>query len=218
MTSNGKEDQYQQSAAVKPGSTPDANETARDTSQQDLRLLRLFNHYRHDWMNDIQILMSYVQLKKYDKLPPMMEKIKDRVQQESMISNLGLPSLVVYLLTFKTEVKELQLKVRMNEEVRLQSFADADKLVQIVKDVLELYKREAQGAPECVDNMLSLTWSKPEERLQLDFRYEGGCKLERVQAQGELLARQWKQHGIGLDTLYGEGCIDWTIIWTAGRN
>ncbi len=41
-----------------------ALESAALASEQDLLVLRLFNHYRHDWMNDIQILMGYVQLKK----------------------------------------------------------------------------------------------------------------------------------------------------------
>ncbi|MCZ8513359.1 Spo0B domain-containing protein [Paenibacillus filicis] len=40
------------------------SESANDETDQNLRLLRLFNHYRHDWMNDIQILFWLCEIEK----------------------------------------------------------------------------------------------------------------------------------------------------------
>ncbi|UUZ84411.1 Spo0B domain-containing protein [Paenibacillus sp. P26] len=116
----------------------------RDEVDPDGRVLRLFNHYRHDWMNDIQILFGYVKLKKYDKLLDLMEKINEKVRQESYISKLGLPSLIVRLLSFQAEVKEPQLVLRMDEEIRMQDMKHADQAAEFLLAILECFRCEAK--------------------------------------------------------------------------
>lgn len=59
------------------------------------------NHHRHDWMNDLQVLYGYLRLGKLDKSLQCVERIKERVTEESRISKLGIPSLVFYLQSFR---------------------------------------------------------------------------------------------------------------------
>lgn len=62
--------------------------------------IRMLNHHRHDWMNELQILYGYIQLGKLDKSVACVERIKERMALESKISKLGIPSLVfIYIHT-----------------------------------------------------------------------------------------------------------------------
>lgn len=192
----------------------EASESAVHESEQDLRVLRLFNHYRHDWMNDIQILMGYVQLKKYDKLLKMMEKIKDKVQQESLISKLGMPSLILYLFAFKSEVKELQLNIRINEEIHLQELPYPNEVAEGVMMLLEGFKQEALTQADSEVHALELTWSKQERTLSLHISYEGGYLPDRLQQLEQSLISRWQKHGVSIRSRYEEKSVAWAAAWT----
>ncbi|MFS0727374.1 Spo0B domain-containing protein [Paenibacillus sp. 1P07SE] len=85
----------------------------------DVRLasIRTLNHHRHDWMNELQVLYGYIRLQKPDKTVQCVERIRDRMIMESRIAKLGEPELVLFLQTFRTASKSLQLEVILEEEV-----------------------------------------------------------------------------------------------------
>ncbi|MEK8131364.1 Spo0B domain-containing protein [Paenibacillus filicis] len=214
MASNAKAEGYAHLPTDEPERDSAASESTRLASEQDLRMLRLFNHYRHDWMNDIQVLMGYVQLKKYDKLPAMMEKIKDKVQQESLISKLGIPSLILFLLNFQAEVKELQLDVRMNEEIRLHELPGWEDVEEGIKRILAGFRKEAASSPYSDDNNLELVWTKLEHELRLDIRYTGVCQAERVRQLEQGLIRFWETQQTRIQSNYEEQEVLWSVQWT----
>ncbi|MBP1156577.1 MULTISPECIES: Spo0B domain-containing protein [unclassified Paenibacillus] len=180
----------------------------------DLRILRLFNHYRHDWMNDIQILMGYVQLKKYDKLSSLMEKIKDKVQQESYVSKLGIPHLIIHLLTFQAEVKELTLDIRLREEVHLYELEHPEASAEDVIAVLDAFKEEAGESTED-QNLLELHLNREEDRLLLIAVYEGAYVNERmVRKEAELNATRLAGGDSKLETKYEERKVIWRLQWS----
>ncbi|ANS75492.1 hypothetical protein AWM70_13545 [Paenibacillus yonginensis] len=76
-------------------------------------------HYRHDWMNDLQILYGYIKLGKHDKLLGSLDRIKERMAAESHISRLGIPSLVFYLQSFREMNNSVQLEVAIQEGLEL---------------------------------------------------------------------------------------------------
>ncbi|WP_341480135.1 Spo0B domain-containing protein [Paenibacillus dendrobii] len=97
----------------------------RDQEQQALlrsfeeAAIRTLNHHRHDWMNDLQILYGYIQLGKIDKAVQCVERIKERMNQESKISKLGIPSLVFYLQSFRTSNSNLELEIAVDQDMQL---------------------------------------------------------------------------------------------------
>ncbi|MGF9711413.1 Spo0B domain-containing protein [Paenibacillus naphthalenovorans] len=180
----------------------------------DQRILRLFNHYRHDWMNDIQILMGYVQLKKYDKLSPLMEKIKAKVQQESYISKLGIPHLILHLLTFQAEVKELALDIRLEEEVHLSELEHPEASAEEIIAVLDAFKEEATASMED-ESFLVLRLSREGQRLLLTAVYEGAYINERIaQKEAQLNAKRLAEGSSKLEAQNGERKIVWKLYWT----
>lgn len=190
-----------------------ASETATDA---DLRLLNLFNQYRHDWMNEIQILMGYVQLKKYDKLPALMGKIKEKIQKETYISKLGIPSLIVMLLTFQTEVKELRLMVMMEEEIHFQKLKTPEAAGKWIAALLECFREEALLYQDD-QNSLELCMNKDSGELEITGHYHGGYDKERVQ-DAEAMLKTGGILGTGIDfkTNYSESTASWTTRWSFG--
>ncbi|AIQ14073.1 Spo0B domain-containing protein [Paenibacillus durus] len=81
--------------------------------------IRTLNHHRHDWMNDLQVLYGYIQLGKPDKSVQCVERIKGRIELDSRISKLGIPSLVFYLQSFRTVGGSLQLDIEVEEGLHL---------------------------------------------------------------------------------------------------
>lgn len=161
----------EQAAADGSHSRTDAKNT-----EQNLQFIRLLNHYRHDWMNEIQVLFGYVKLKKYDKLESLMEKIRYKVQVESYIAKLGAPDLIVYLLAYQTEVKEITLSIVMEQEIHLDELPiDMHRIHGIIRAVMEAFKDNAR---QCVDGEHSLVLHliREQERLVIDFMYAGQVK------------------------------------------
>ncbi|GIO34760.1 hypothetical protein J2TS6_59010 [Paenibacillus albilobatus] len=88
--------------------------------------IRTLNHHRHDWMNDLQILYGYIRLGKIDKAVESVERIKERMNRESKISKLGIPSLVYYLQSFRTSNSDLELEIDVDPDVQLDKLSPGD--------------------------------------------------------------------------------------------
>ncbi|MGF7047201.1 sensor histidine kinase regulating citrate/malate metabolism [Paenibacillus sp. DS2015] len=81
--------------------------------------IKTLNHHRHDWMNELQILYGYIQLGKHDKSVGCVGRIKERMEVESKISTLGIPSLVFYLQSFRTIGSNIELEVVVLNDLQL---------------------------------------------------------------------------------------------------
>ncbi|SFK69624.1 Sensor_kinase_SpoOB-type, alpha-helical domain [Paenibacillus sp. 1_12] len=177
---------------------------------QDLRLIRLFNHYRHDWMNEIQLIFGYVKLRKYEKLESLMHTIKLKVQRESNISKLGVPELIVYIFSVQAEVKELKLEVEMEHEIHLNELSfDCKRLTQLLIAVIEVFKEHAVAHHEHEHSLLlKLTQTVGELIINVNYQCDKACDqllaaLERVRLQSEmnmtLKTNQWDGHSIAVN-------------------
>ncbi|MBP1996787.1 Spo0B domain-containing protein [Paenibacillus eucommiae] len=139
----------------------------------DNHILQIVNRLRHDWMNDIQVLFGYIQLKKYDNLSPYMEKIRVSMQQESFLTKLGIPSLVAYILTFRVYAKAIRLEIALEHEIFLQELpVQADLIFRLVRDTVELFNEHAAEEPDEA-GILSLEFDVGKDHLLLDFVYQG---------------------------------------------
>ncbi|MBP1914912.1 Spo0B C-terminal domain-containing protein [Lederbergia galactosidilytica] len=60
--------------------------------------LTLLQHSRHDWLNRIQLIKGYLALGKVDQAERVIEEIVLESQQETKLTNLGLPEFATLLL------------------------------------------------------------------------------------------------------------------------
>ncbi len=83
------------------------------TEEEAIELLR---HYRHDWMNQVQLLLGYASMGKMDKV---QEKLKENValmDQERKITNLRIPKTALWVINFNTQYENFRLTYRVEEE------------------------------------------------------------------------------------------------------
>lgn len=155
-----------------------------------INLLQIVNRLRHDIMNDVQVLFGYIQLKKYDNLPPYMEKIRVSMQRESILSRLGIPSLVAYVFTFRAQAKVMQLEVGLEQDLSLHELPVRDELIYtLFHDIVELFHAYADEHQDEA-GVLSLEFDVGEDHLLLDFVYQGLYNVEGLKrAVGQRLLR-----------------------------
>ncbi|QGQ95401.1 hypothetical protein EHS13_11160 [Paenibacillus psychroresistens] len=138
------------------------------------QMIDLIGHYRHDWMNDIQLLFGYVTLKKYDKLNDCMDKIREKALQESGIAKLGIPSLVAFFVSFRLYYNALALELEMEEEINLASLPlDKEKVSHLVQMTVKLFNSLAIPSND-EPNILSVQFDLESEALVFDLIYQGG--------------------------------------------
>ncbi|MGM2794016.1 Spo0B domain-containing protein, partial [Bacillus cereus group sp. BC91] len=66
-------------------------------------LIYLLSRSRHDWMNKLQLIKGNLTLEKYDRVFEIIEEMVIEAQHESKLSNLKIPQLAYYFLTFNWE-------------------------------------------------------------------------------------------------------------------
>lgn len=107
-------------------------------------------HHRHDWMNDLQVLYGYIRMGKHERSVQYVERIKERVLEESRVAKLGVPSLVFYLQSFRTCSGDLQLSVHVEDQLQLEtaiSPEDGESLASAVIEFLDACKhREGRSS------------------------------------------------------------------------
>jgi stage 0 sporulation protein B (sporulation initiation phosphotransferase) len=144
-----------------------------ETANQRL-VIELISHYRHDWMNDIQLLFGYVSLKKYDKLDDCMDKIRYKALQESGIAKLGIPSLVAFFISFRLYYNALALELEVEEDINLASLPlDKEKVSRLVQMTVKLFHTHAVPSIE-EPNILSVQFDLETDALLFDLIYQGG--------------------------------------------
>lgn len=139
------------------------------------RAIRTLNHHRHDWMNDLQIISGYMQLKRYDKLSFSLDRIKERMLHESKISKLGVPSLVLFFQSFRAECSHIHLDIDIMDDVNLGNIPlkiSDDALSECVQGVVQSYVAFGEqdfGEPQ----HLNICFTLEQQQLCIRFSYEG---------------------------------------------
>jgi hypothetical protein len=142
--------------------------------RSDVRMLRMLAVYRHDWMNDIQVLFGYIRLQKYEKLLDYMDKINAKVHQESCVAKLGVSSLTAFYYAFRTQDQPLDLEFEFDEEIQLSQLPiRAEHVSTLIRRAVERFAECA--VPDRVGevNRLSLAFDVEDDGLLLDFVFEG---------------------------------------------
>jgi stage 0 sporulation protein B (sporulation initiation phosphotransferase) len=135
--------------------------------------LRMLDHHRHDWMNDLQVLYGYIRLGKPDKTVQSVERIRERMAQESKIAKLGSPSLILFIQSFRTITSSLQLNVSVEGEVVLASLpAGGETTSETLIDLIHAYRMAAKpGTGDAAK--LDVAFKGLADKLRVSFHYEG---------------------------------------------
>lgn len=162
---------YQKSVASKPKRYKNVREMSTEQALKE-SFIQALSMRRHDYMNDIQLLMGYLQLKKYDKLKDFVEILKDKATQESYMFRWGNPDLIVHMYTFGVLSRKLQVTVETEEDVQLHKLAvDNAYVAARMIDMTKIFERIAVTGQ--LDNQLTIAVYVDQEQLCSVYEYEG---------------------------------------------
>ena len=143
-------------------------------------IIRTIDHHRHDWMNDVQVLFGYIQLHKHEKLLNYIGRMNEQMRYDGLISKLGIPFLVAYLVGFRANSNSLLLDVRIEQEIKLVNLGERGiRVANLIVAFVEAYKL-ASGHGEGDSNRLSITVDKLEDQLLINFEYDGVSDSEKL--------------------------------------
>ena len=152
--------------------------------------IRTLNHHRHDWMNDLQVLYGYIRMNKPDKSVECVENIRRRMQAESRIAKLGVPSLILYAQSFRTTPGPITLRLELPDELNLAELPlDAEAAAAALIDVINVYRYGAKPSGEPAQ--LTVRLDREESALKALLRFDG--EFIRAQEARERIRRRLKR-------------------------
>lgn len=142
--------------------------------------LKSLRGMRHEYMNEIQVLSSYLLQNRQEEGRRYLERISQRLLQESWLVQLDYPPLSVYLLTFSHLHSHLQLDVELDGPWSVKELAiSPTSLLTLIQEWLEVYLRHADRQWA---NHLSMQWLRKKKNLEIVLDFEGsldaGAALE----------------------------------------
>jgi stage 0 sporulation protein B (sporulation initiation phosphotransferase) len=155
--------------------------TRRRMRAQNIRMLdharksaiRTLSHHRHDWMNDLQILYGYLRLNKPDKAAEIVDRIRERMEADSKLSQLGNAELTTFLLSFRTVCDHMRLDVSVGEGVNLEIAApEADKLAACLIGLINAVRYRSLPS-SAAENVLHVRLGRNGRNISVELMYEG---------------------------------------------
>lgn len=80
-------------------------------------LLELLGRQRHDWMNHIQVISGYVSVGQERRIPPYLQQVVDRLQEERTTVQVHPPVLAYALVTLPHEFPEWHWEIYVDPSV-----------------------------------------------------------------------------------------------------
>lgn len=137
------------------------------------RSVQMLSRYRHDWMNDLQVLFGYIQLNKPDQVKTHIASIADKLHREGLVAKLGILELTDYLIHFRTDTQKMELIVRPEREISLAAIGETGKrAADLLIALIQAFHDAAHGG-EGEAGQLAVTIDLMERELLLLFEYSG---------------------------------------------
>ncbi|MCP8617002.1 Spo0B domain-containing protein [Salirhabdus salicampi] len=80
-------------------------------------VIDVINHYRHDVLNDIQLVKGYASMGKLDKVNDIVTTIIHKAHEERKLTRLQCPHFFLWLLQFNWTYNQFQIQYQVSEQV-----------------------------------------------------------------------------------------------------
>lgn len=178
--------------------TAERNLSERRLDEHRQLWIDTLSHARHDWLNDLQLLIGYVQLRKYDKLAECVDMLKQRLAEESRVSKLGHPGLVEALLTHKTRRRPYAFEVVVGHTVDLRETPGVLAAEHAVRCLLHGFEAAAARGMEGTENRLVCAMETAPSGIVIQFTYEGAYEAEALRDSVARMCDDWQGNGAAL--------------------
>lgn len=141
------------------------NAKQRASLKEAERMKQLLSHERHDALNHIQVMMGYMMLKKTDRIETYLAEWVERARQERLLSEFRFAPLSVALVTLKYRWKQWDVKVNIDEAIRV-SQQDEQRLYETIHALTGWLERQLADHKSYLQ--VSFTLTQEPERVILD--------------------------------------------------
>lgn len=139
------------------------------------KLVDLFRHSRHDWLNAIQLIKGNLALNHVDRAKEIIDDLIMKSKNEAKLSNLEIPKTAVYLLTYNWYSHQFKLDIEVvGDHGYLTSLDNA--ILSMSQSVFELFDKHSSSRSE---NHVLYTIQLIDEEKFISIDFSG--KLEDVQ-------------------------------------
>ncbi|SDK40586.1 Spo0B domain-containing protein [Sediminibacillus albus] len=109
-------------------------------------VVNLLSHYRHDWMNELQLLTGYASMGKLDKVQDKIQQISMAMEKERRISNAGLPRTALWAISFNWNYSNFRLDYQIYLEKNQHTVYDEQIVsrLQTITDLLEAHSNSME--------------------------------------------------------------------------
>ncbi|ENH97962.1 hypothetical protein J416_02871 [Gracilibacillus halophilus YIM-C55.5] len=105
-------------------------------------IVEIIRHYRHDWLNELQLIMGYAQMGKLERVQEKTQDILAMTNHERALDQLGLPKTLITILQQQWRTDEISLTYQVNREQQNVEASDE----QVEKHLSQLLQQLRQMA------------------------------------------------------------------------
>lgn len=101
-------------------------------------VVNIIQHYRHDILNQLQVIQGYIKLDDYKKVNATMSQLLEYFYQERKLLNLNMPHVLLWFLQFNIKYENIKLTYDIDIENKNMQTADlfiTDRLERILEDI-----------------------------------------------------------------------------------
>lgn len=153
-----------------------SEKTARDLTEQNLRVLRC---HRHDFLNHLQVILGYIQLGKVQQAEEYIKGINEELKGIRVISGLSIPEISVLLLFMRQKAGESNIRLDCDIEADLSEISiDPQDLVRILSNLIDNAIYELKDSVQ-KDKLISVSVNSEGKKLILEVFNTGSHIADR---------------------------------------
>lgn len=165
---------------------------ARRLIEENLEVLRT---YRHDLMNQVQLLQAYSQMKKYDRMQDPIQAMVEEAQRHTEWSSF--PSPLLSYVVLSRDIRHSMLRLHATyEQAEAPSPAAEARAAEVLSDILDCIGDQAKYLLEPLPvDVWIVSFS---QGYEIGWFLRGQDVEETVKINFDHLFARWKQEGIEL--------------------
>ena len=159
-----------------------------ENRRQAQKILKI---WRHDFLNDLQMLLTLVQMKKYSRQMEYIKEITEKIHETGKILRITDVSLALFFLNQYQELQEKNVDLKIILESDLRGIP-ADSRFYLFKDMFGLVHNSQREEREClliisdIQEGVKIYFNFPGDRESLDWQRIEGLKKRALHKQGQV--------------------------------
>ncbi|WP_407269591.1 Spo0B domain-containing protein [Radiobacillus sp. PE A8.2] len=98
-------------------------------------IIQLLRHHRHDWLNEVQLLLGYTSMGKLEKVQNKLQNSIAIAEQERKLMNLNVPKTALWLISFPMHHDNIRIAYQVDvEQVNVAAYDE--RIVQQCQDII----------------------------------------------------------------------------------